>query len=681
MIEESQIEKINEIFEQKQKIAIAIVLTTFLTAFLIAVELVYYNLITTYKYQNAIIEKLIICLLILLSFGIFLTMIPFYKKLYHDLFLLKKIHSLTLEHANMIGGLIIFFYSFFLSFDILFLGNIQNDEKILYFSTYALTCLFYLLGKSVTINYIYEIKELYQIYNSLKKELVLIATNNYNEKLVSVDALKPGDIIIIEKEQRIPIDGIVSEGTSYLDYTDVTGENLLIKVYMGKKVYAGGVNKGDKIKIITSSTWDDSLLQKTIKKAIITKDVQTKDLAIFTKTTKLYYQSTILLIIFTTLLLIARFGINQYMLHLLVVTMFLLALPTSNLILPLIFYHAQNKLKSLGIKINSIVGFLKLRKIKTIVIDKTGIITTKYLRVNNVLPINSTQKHVLEIAYALERKINHHIAFAIREYAKEQKISYIFTRKNISINYSKGIGITGIAAKNVYAIGNQDILKLLEISEDKKILGLANFLKNTNSIILYVCENKRIIGLIGLAEKVEKTTLNIIKNWQKNKFEILIFSTESKEYTKRLMQILQLNEKNFVFVDSLEEKEKFIHNLKSKATEFLFIGEGIKDITAIANSEVSLVIQNKDKLTNNIADLQINNHEQLKNIEKAMNISKKLHETARINLFIMYVAALLVFTNYFFVKDIVYSEPLNSVQLNILLLLLSAITLFNTILN
>ncbi|MCX8166649.1 MAG: HAD-IC family P-type ATPase [Candidatus Micrarchaeota archaeon] len=682
MIAEEQIEKINEILNTKEKLNIGFFLCLFVTSLLFVVEIYVQKFLTqneNHAYNYKSIENLFLLSLLFLVMIVFLTMIDYYKKeILEHFFIKKKYFSLTLEHANLFGGLLILIYSIAVCFNVLFFDMKLGETKITYFSTYGLISLSYMIGKALQLKYKINAKELFELYNSLKNDQVTIIDKGKQFNKSAEDITKD-ELIVVNPEQRIPVDGIVIEGVSYIDYSEVTGEQSNTKVVVGKKVYAGGINKANKIKIIATSTWADALIQKTIKKSILLKEAQSNELEILTKTTKLYYQSAVLIVFLGAILLVQKLGFSLHAINLFVVTTFLLTLPLSNLVIPLIINQAQLKLSKLGYKINSIISFLNLRKTNTLILDKTGVITSKFLTVNAIIPINTTQREVLEIAYALEDKINHYIAKAIIDHCQKNNVKKI-TIKGYSKNYSREIGVYAIKGNMALGIGNEKLLALLGIDLSNKVEKLTEYLLKYNSIVIYVCKDKSIIGLIGLSEKVEKSSVDVLKKFLKNNFDVLIFHSQTKEYIKKLQHLLNLSEKNFVAVDNLEDKGTYIMELKKKNKHVLFIGEGIKDISAIANADVSLVIQTTDRLANKIADLEAQNFDTLKHLDYVIKYSKKLHGCARRGVYIMYVIAVIFFVNFFILNDLSILQPLSAIELNIVLVITGIAVFINNLL-
>ena len=452
-----------------------------------------------------------------------------------------------------------------------------------------------------------------QAVNKSKKDITKLmdlrvekANKEINDEIVEVNVKKieEGDLLIVKPGEKIPLDGIIIEGTSHLDTISLTGESKPKKVTENDNVLSGCINKENILKIKATTTYKNTTATKIIDIIEKSTSKKTKTEKTITKFCKVYTPIVIvlaLLLILIPTILGQEFETWLYRSLVFLVTACPCALVIS---IPLAYFCGIGKASKEGILIKGSQELEILNNLEYIILDKTGTITEGVFEVTKIFPIGIKEEKLLQIVASAEEYSPHPIATAIKN-KNESKLLSVDKYKEIS---GKGISCE-VSGKDVL-IGNEELLK------DKKIRILP---VSDQGTLVHVAINKEYAGYIVISDKIKKSSKNIYKlNNYINK-HLVVLSGDIEPVVKKVSKKLGIDN----YFASLLPDEK-VNKVKEyqKDGKVMFVGDGINDAPVLKLADVGVSMgQIGSDAAIEASDIVIMKDD-LNKIETAIKISK-----------------------------------------------------------
>ena len=436
----------------------------------------------------------------------------------------------------------------------------------------------------------------------LRVDMALL-DNNGSPKEVQIEKVKLGDIFIVKPGEKIPLDGIVVKGNSYIDTSSLTGESVPKRVRENDEVLSGCINKDGILRIKATKTSKNSTAQKIIElleSYNTNKSNEEKFISKFaSKYTKVVVLSTILVVLIPTLLG-ANFNEWLYKALVFLVTSCPCALVIS---VPLAYICGIGKASREGVIIKGSKELENLSNIDYLMLDKTGTITEGIFKVNKIETIIK-EEELLKIVASAEANSIHPIANAIKEEYND-KLYEVTDYKEIS-----GQGISCIINNQKVLIGNEKLLKSNNIE----------FNKTTDiGTIIYISIDNKYIGHIVISDKIRKENkdLSILKKCIKK--DIIILSGDNENIVKDVAKKVKIDKYYAGLLP--KDKVKYVNEYKEKGT-VMFIGDGINDAPVIKKSTVGVSMENVGSDAAIEASDVVLMKDNLMKIKEVINISK-----------------------------------------------------------
>jgi len=403
-----------------------------------------------------------------------------------------------------------------------------------------------------------------------------------NEEVIdiSVTELKIGDITLIRPGEKIPSDGIVTEGDSFINEAFLTGESKPVSKSTGDEVIGGSINAEGILRVQINKTGDETYLSqviKLVKEAQMSKS-RTQDLA-NRAAALLFYVAMIAGII--TYSVWFSIGSPDFALER-AVTVLVIACPHAlGLAIPLVVALSTSITARSGVLIRDRTGFERARKIDAIVFDKTGTLTEGNFGVTDVVAL-IPKKELLKLTAALEINSEHIIAKAIVEYAEEEGVKVKPTKE---FTVLPGKGVQGkVEDKNIY-IGSPNLLDQLSIEiKDKKIIQLQ---EQGKTVVFTIADNK-LVGAIALSDQIREDSKIAIKKLREMGIRTYMLTGDAKEVAEWVAKELEMDD---YFAEVLpHEKADIIKELKTQGYKVAMVGDGINDAPALVSADVGIAI-------------------------------------------------------------------------------------------
>ena len=436
-------------------------------------------------------------------------------------------------------------------------------------------------------------------------------------KKIDVNAAKIGDIFVVKPGEKIPLDGIIINGDSYLDTSSLTGEGVPRFVNVGDNVLSGTVNLDRALEIKASALFANSAASKIIDLLENATNNKTKTEKFITRFSKIYTPIVVLcaflLFLIPTLL---GYDANTWLYRAL--EFLVISCPCALVIsVPLGFFCGIGRSSKDGILIKSSKDLDNLSKIDTVVFDKTGTITKGNFEVIKIKSYKLGEGELLELTSKVESLSNHPIAKAIvRRYGKDIDNSNIFHFAEIG-----GMGIKCYLNNEEILVGTKKLLEQNNINVlDNKDVGT----------IIYISKNKEYLGYIVIADVIKDESYTIshkLKNIGINR--VVMLSGDDKKIVSDVCEKVKIDEyySNLLPIDKVNILEKI------KEESFTaFVGDGINDAPVIKLSDIGMAMGNLGSdVTIEAADVVLM-HDNLESIVKAIKISKITKRIIKFNI-------------------------------------------------
>ena len=548
--------------------------------------------------------------------------------------------AVILKNVNNIVSIILFGVSYLvIGYDILLKaiknikrGRIFDENFLMAFATIGAICINE-LAEAVTVMLFYQIGELFQDYavNKSRKsiiELMDIRPDYANvireDKHIKINPtlVKVGEIILVKPGEKIPLDGIVVEGTSMLNTLALTGESVPRRVSVNDEVLSGCINNDGILKIKVTKNFNNSTVSKIldlVENASSRKSNSENFISKFAK----YYTPTVVIIavllaIFPPLILNQSFSIWIYRALSFLVVSCPCALVVS---IPLSFFAGLGSSSQIGVLVKGSNYLEALSNVNVIVCDKTGTLTEGVFEVQEISPVDISKDELLKYATYAESFSNHPISLSLKNsYDKKINTKKITDTKEIS---GKGV-YAKIEGKDIL-VGNEKLMNEYKIKFKK-----SNFI----GTIIYVAIDNKYSGYIGISDKIKDDSYKAIKLFKINNINKIIMLTGDKdEISKNVYNELKLD--GYYSELLPQDKVKIVEDLikeKSNEDKLLFIGDGINDAPVLALSDIGVAMGGiGSDAAIEAADVVIMTDE-ISKIADAIDISKKTMKIVKENI-------------------------------------------------
>lgn len=517
---------------------------------------------------------------------------------------------------------------------------------------------------------------------NLAPKVAILVTWDGQEKEVPTESLQKGDIFLVKPGSLVPVDGIVLEGNSSVDEAAITGESVPVEKQAGDHVVSATVNKAGFLKCRADRVGDDTTLAQIIRlveeasasKAPIAQ-LADKVAGVFVPTVMTI--SLITLIVWLLNGATAEFAISTAIAVLVISCPCALGLATPVAIMVGTGVGAGN-----GILIKTGEALQQAKEIDTVVLDKTGTITSGKLKVEEVGGYQSDfpADAMMQIAAALEKKSEHPLAEAVVEYAESFRLTI---PEIVDFEATFGRGVEGAlaadflaveAAKNdgptavfyagklgngsntsgngtlkapptgntvpdtgsVFPAGTKFYVGNLAFLQEKNIIlpqGAAeglNRMADEGMTPLLVAQEGRFLGIIGVSDTVKATSYEAINAWEKMGVRVIMLTGDNRRTAEAVRQKLGISE---VVAEVLpQDKEKKVSELKAQGHKVAMIGDGINDAPALAAADVGMAIGAGTDVAMESADIILMKND-LRDAVTAMKLSRAVIRNIKENLF------------------------------------------------
>ncbi|MEO7444718.1 MAG: copper-translocating P-type ATPase [Ferruginibacter sp.] len=411
---------------------------------------------------------------------------------------------------------------------------------------------------------------------------------------VKLDKLVPQDVILIKPGEKVPADGIIVEGSSYLNEAMLTGESKPVKKELDNKVIGGSINGNGSLKIKVEHTGKDSYLNKVISLVEEAQKSKSKMQNLSDRAAK-WLTYIALAIGFGTLSTWLLLGYPFVFALERMVTVMVIACPHAlGLAIPLVVAISTAVSAQNGLLIRNRTAFENSRKITTLLFDKTGTLTKGDFGVTRIVSLDKqfNEDELLRLSSALEQSSEHPIAVGIVRKAKEKKITI---PKPGNFNAITGKGVEADVDDRKVKIVSPGYLK------DKNIAIPQDAFSSEAETVVFIVINENLAGYIALADEIRPESAEAIKVFKKNNIKVLMATGDNEKVAKAVSDKLGLDG---YFSEVLpHQKVEIIKDLQSKGEFVAMTGDGVNDAPALAQSNVGIAVGSGTDVAAETADI------------------------------------------------------------------------------
>ena len=551
-------------------------------------------------------------------------------------FFISGFTSLIHRTPNMdtlvaMGATAAFSYSTYALFAMTVAQTAGNNKLVMsymhefYFESAAMILTLITLGKTLEAYSKGKTTDALKSLMNLAPKMATVVRNG-QEQIISAEQVKKGDIFLVKPGESIPVDGIVLEGNSAIDEAALTGESIPVDKAEGDNVSAATINQSGFLKCEATRVGEDTTLSQIIKMVSDAAATKAPIAKIADKVSGIFVPAVITIAVITIIgwLLAGQtvgFALARGISVLVISCPCALGLATPVAIMVGNGVGAKN-----GILFKTAVSLEEAGKVDIVALDKTGTITTGQPKVTDIFPADGiSEKELLEVAFALEKKSEHPLAKAIVEYGEEKNftVSVVDNFKAVP-----GNGLTGTLNEETLIGGNLLFIeKSLSISKELK--HSAEQLASAGKTPLFFAKENRLLGMIAVADVIKEDSPQAINELKAMGIHVVMLTGDNERTAKAIGE--QAGVDNVIAGVLPDGKESVIQALGKKGKGAM-VGDGINDAPALTRADVGIAIGAGTDVAMDAADVVLMKSK-LADVPAAIRLSRGVLRNIHENLF------------------------------------------------
>ena len=523
-----------------------------------------------------------------------------------------KHHQANMNTLVAVGTSVAYFYSIFAMF----------TGREVYFESAAFVTVFVLLGDAM------EEKMHNNASNALAKLIDLQAKDAEVERngefvKVPLNQVKPGDIIRVKPGEKVPVDGVIVDGSTTIDESMVTGESMPVTKKKGDEVVGSTINTNGTFTFKATKVGSDTMLAQIVD---LVKKAQTSHAPIQNLTDKIsniFVPAVLIIAIITFVIWYVFLGATVVNAMLFAVSVVVIACPCAlGLATPTALMVGTARSAKMGVLIKNGEVLEEVSDIDTVVFDKTGTITVGKPQVTDIV---GDEKQVLTIAASLEENSEHPLATAVVNKAKADKIALASVKNFAAI---EGKGVKANYNNQEAFVGSDKLLEDIAISQEMKEKAIQ--LQKEAKTVVYVGLGQIIIGLIAIQDVPKPSSKKAIAELKRRGLKTVMLTGDNQNVAEAIAQEVGIDQ---IIAGVLPtEKANEIKKLQDAGNKVAFVGDGINDAPALSTADVGIAMGSGTDIAIESGGIILVQND-LMGVVRALEISEKTFNRIKLNLF------------------------------------------------
>lgn len=461
------------------------------------------------------------------------------------------------------------------------------------------------------------------LLNLAPKKATLLIDGKETE--VIVDKVKKGDVFVVRPGESIPVDAEITDGSTAVDESALTGESIPVDKTVGDSVSAGTINKSGFIKCSATAVGEDTALSQIIKMVSDAAATKAPVAKIADKVSGVFVPVVIVIAVVTIAVWLLCGQTVGYALAR-GISVLVISCPCAlGLATPVAIMVGNGMGARKGILFKTASSLEAAGKIQIAVLDKTGTITKGEPKVTDVIPFGISENELLQYAYSIETKSEHPLAKAV--IAKAQEIGLV-PYEITDFKAESGNGLSGeYNGEKIIGGSKKYISSLINISND--ILSRADSLSEEGKTPLFFMKGDKLLGIIAVADVIKDESPQAVKELQNMGIKVVMLTGDNERTAKAVGKLAGVDE---VIAGVLPDgKEKVVADLK-KQGKVLMVGDGINDAPALTRADIGMAIGSGTDIAIDAADVVLMKSK-LTDVPVAVRLSRKTLRNIHENLF------------------------------------------------
>lgn len=445
------------------------------------------------------------------------------------------------------------------------------------------------------------------------------------EIIIPISEVRLGDIMIIKPGEKIPTDGIVTKGSSFIDESMVSGESMPVVKKIGDKVIGATLNQDSILYVKATKVGKDTFLSNIIKLVEEAQGTKVPIQAVADKITNIFVPVILVIAILTLLGWLLGTGFDWSVSLGVAISVLVIACPCAlGLAVPIALTVGSGMGAKKGILIRKGEAIQTMKEVKIVCFDKTGTITKGKPEVSEIYSHKGTREdYLLKVTASLEKLSEHPLAKAVLE--KEE------TKKYFEVNNFKiigGKGVVGNVKEKEILIGNEQLFLDKKISLTKikdKIVAM----QEKGMSLMIVSEGKEFLGVIGIRDEIKEDSKEAIESLNKSGYKTVMITGDNTKTAEAIGKEVGIQE----IISNVLPEDKLKIVIKLQKEGFVaFVGDGINDAPALKQANVGIAVGSGTDIAIEAGDIVLANSDMM-SVVKSINLSKKTFRKIKQNLF------------------------------------------------
>lgn len=460
----------------------------------------------------------------------------------------------------------------------------------------------------------------------LQPQTVTIVTPSGEQKEIPIGQIRPGDTILVKPGERIAVDGVVTEGSSYVDESMLSGEPIAVAKHKEAKVFTGTINQKGSFRFRAEKVGTDTLLAKIIHLVQDAQGSKAPVQRLVDKIASIFVPVIIGIALLAFIAWLVWDGENGFAHGLLaLVTVLIIACPCAlGLATPTAIMVGIGKGAERGILIKDAESLEIARKIDTVVLDKTGTVTEGRPVVSELI-WSTRAKDAASIFYSLEERSEHPLAEAVVRYFKETSSVPVESFESIT-----GKGVKGCAQGKTFYVGNRKLLEEKGIAVSRDLSNEAARLTAGAQTVIWFSDGENALAIAGITDRVKDSSILAVSELRSAGIDVYMLTGDHEATAREISRKAGIPRYKAGVLP--QDKAAFISQLQKEGKKVAMAGDGINDSAALARADLSIAMGGGSDIAMDIAKITLITSD-LGKIPEALKLSKLTVRTIRQNLF------------------------------------------------